>query len=326
MASKGTSPYIYQSNNSSPVSKNLPPSRLAAVEKELQNWIEREIDCTFLSGKNFYENLESGQLLCRLMNKVAPTAIDISKVNEFQNLASSGNIKQAYIVGASHNINLFLGACKTVFSRNKTSCTLFTFEEIYLQTNTDAICSLLMNLKELTSLEDGQPLERKRSITFESNPQYSYASAAVSSSTNTPPTSILKTSSNQASPINTKLALPMQTLQQQPSEEEEETVQIFTNRRKKSVFRRSVIQPQLSPSSNGSSTPRLKQIDSHLYDLRSPTEDERKGRRQSVIRKLPVPEGIILEQHGWLQTMITLFTLPIILITVFFLQRRQKTE
>lgn len=106
---------------------------LSSAEKEIQQWLESDLGVCFLPGKNMYENLESGQLLCRLLAHHCPESINIHEIHEFEDLfdGSGTPSREIYVTRARRNVQLFMDGCARIGMKplNKQ----FTFQDLYLQ-------------------------------------------------------------------------------------------------------------------------------------------------------------------------------------------------
>ncbi|XP_055374414.1 muscle-specific protein 20 [Condylostylus longicornis] len=81
------------------VRAKIASKRDLAMDKEAQTWVENILEWKFPAGQEYEEVLKDGQVLCKLMNKLAPGSIP--KINE-----SGGQFKMM------ENINNFQKAIK----------------------------------------------------------------------------------------------------------------------------------------------------------------------------------------------------------------------
>jgi hypothetical protein len=142
----------------------------SVIEKRLRVWIEESLGIKFEERKTadtsaipessmklskeesraFYYNLESGVILCKLLERYYPSTIDVSKVHEFPNRMYFINedrekIKQTnYVALAKSNVKLFLDGVRRIDGFPVLA--FFSFEDLFLQQNKQAILGCLSNL------------------------------------------------------------------------------------------------------------------------------------------------------------------------------------
>jgi len=153
---------------------------LIGSEKVLRQWIEQSLELEFKEkvveashsspmkkmkeeSSSFYYNLESGVILCKLLEKYFPSTIDYSKIHEFDErmyfISDKENKHKTsnYLSNARANIQLFLDGVRRIDGFPVLA--FFSFEDLFLQQNKQSIISCLTNLHEFVSRRAATPAE-----------------------------------------------------------------------------------------------------------------------------------------------------------------------
>ncbi|KAL0478906.1 hypothetical protein AKO1_007808 [Acrasis kona] len=161
----------YGNNSESPMTSRRLLRELSSNEKKIRSWIEDALEVEFKDRPDtvhksatkkmkeesnaFYHNLESGVILCKLLEKFFPSTIDYSKVHEFNErmyFISNNEDKNKttnYLSNARANVQLFLDGVRRIDGFPVLA--FFSFEDLFLQQNKQSIISCLTNLHEFVA-------------------------------------------------------------------------------------------------------------------------------------------------------------------------------